>query len=132
MSAAANIIQLTPEEREAWQAHLDLAFPRKLMLRPDEVTAPLGIDARTVARLFERDATKPDKPWLQGIEFNGAEGERIHRRILRDAALLFYITSANYHPSDFLKLVFDVLEARSPRELLIIQQRIGELLRRAR
>lgn len=131
MSAGANIIKLTEEEREAWQAHLGLVFPHKLMLRPDELTEPLGVDLRTVARLFERDATKPDKPWLQGIEFNASAGERTHRRIHRDAALLFYVNSANYHPSDFLKLVFDALEGRSPRELLIIQQRISELLRRA-
>ena len=118
-------------EMEAWQASLGLVFPRKPMLRPDEVAAPLGVDQRTVARLFEVEVKGGEtRPWLMGIEFNaGREGERMSRRIPRDAAILFWALSANYTPADLLTLLLDVLDARTDTELLAVIQRANELIR---
>ncbi|MDF3058049.1 MAG: hypothetical protein K0R17_2264 [Rariglobus sp.] len=125
---------ITPAELDAWQASLGLLFPRKPMLRADEIAAPMGVDDRTIARLFEvevKGRTGERRPWLMGIEFNaGVKDERMTRRYPRDAVILFYALTANYVPADLLQLLFDVLENRTPQELAAILQRCSELLRR--
>ena len=124
---------ISKAEMEAWQPSRGLVFPRKAMLRPDEVAAPFGVDLRTVSRLFEVEQNRHGevRPWLMGLEFNaGRKGERLSRRIPRDNAILLWAHSANYTPADVIALLFDVLEARTDAELLAIAQRANELLRR--
>lgn len=112
----------------AWQELLDFLFPRVPMLRPDQVALGLGVDLRTVARLFDRpeDDTPPK---LHGITINAAAGERDTRRILRDSAILLYAERANFTPEEFQARIAEVLANRSPRELLLLQARINELIR---
>jgi hypothetical protein len=112
-----------------WQEHLDFLFPRAPMLRPDQIATAFGIDLVTVRRLFERgpDDNRPAK--LHGITINAAGGERDTRRILRDSALLLHMQRANYTPDEFLARIAEVLANRSPRELLLVQARIAELIR---
>ena len=89
---------VTPADLAAWEPHLGTLFPRVPMLRPDQIAGPLGVDLRTVARLFEVD-DRPDayRPWLKGIEFSaGDTGERKTRRFPRDNVILFWAHSANY------------------------------------
>ncbi|HTJ77962.1 MAG TPA: hypothetical protein VL357_03125 [Rariglobus sp.] len=120
-------------EMEAWQASLGFVFPRKPMLRPDEVATPFGVDLRTVARFFDVEQTREGeiRPWLMGLELNaGRKGERLSRRIPRDNAILLWAHSANYTPADVLNLLFDVLDKRTDTELLAITQRANELIRR--
>ena len=122
---------LTAADRALWEPALGLVFPRKPMLRPDEVATALGVDLRTVARLFEvdgRDLAK--RPWLMGIEFNARDGERMSRRIPRDAAILFWAASANYTPAELLSLLLDVLDARTDAELLAVISRAQAILKR--
>lgn len=129
-TATAQPLKLTREEREAWEPHLELMFPRKAMLRPGEVAEILGVDTKTVDRLFGTVPSRPETLRLLGIELNAGAGERQHRRILRDAAVLFYLARANYTPADFHRLMRGVLAQRSARELAVIQQMVGEELKR--
>lgn len=122
--------QLTLAQKEAWQASLGLLFPNLPMLRPDQVAKPLGVDLRTVSRLFEVDGrTDAKRPWLMGVEFNAGDGARMSRRISRDSAILFYALSANYEPAELLGLLLDVLENRTDAELLTIAERARTILK---
>jgi hypothetical protein len=112
-----------------WQEHLDYRLPRRAMVRPDEVGTFLGVDQKTIARMFGKKDVKL-APDLMGIEFNGGGDERQHRRILRDSAILYYALKANYTPDEFRARIFEVLTNCSARDLVLIQQAIGELIRR--
>jgi hypothetical protein len=112
-----------------WQEHLDYRLPRRAMLRPDEIGLFLGVDQKTVARIFGKKEVKL-APDLMGIEFNGGSDERQHRRILRDSAILFYAAKANYTPDEFRARIVEVLSNCSLRDLVLIQHALGELLRR--
>ena len=113
----------------SWQEHLDYRLPRRPMLRPEEIGEFLGVDQKTVTRIFGKKAVKL-APDLMGIEINGGTDERQHRRILRDSVILYYALKANYTPDEFRARLFEVLTNCSTRDLVLIQQAIGELLRR--
>lgn len=119
--------EATQLDLSLWQEHLDERLPHRPMLRPDEVAKFLGIDQKTVARIFDKEVA--DAVPLMGITINGAADERGHRRILRDSAILYWASKANYAPDEFRARILEVLRNCSASDLLTIQQSIGELLR---
>lgn len=126
----------TPDLR-TWQQHLDFLLPRKPTLRTDEIAAAVGVDKRTVERAFDGPAIdpvsgRPVRPWLFGFSINAGAGQRFTKRIPRECAILWLAHCANYDdPSQFLNALTEVAASRSLPELVILQQRIGELIRRA-
>lgn len=120
----------------AWQQHLDFLLPRAATLRTEQIAEAVGVDRRTVERAFEGPATDASgnlvRPWLLGFSINAAGGERFTRRIPRPAAVLWLAHCANYSdPAQFLDAITEVAASRSLPELVVLQQRIGELIRRA-
>lgn len=111
-----------------WQEHLDGRLPGRPMLRPDEVALFLGTDPKTVARIFAKDVA--DAAPLMGITINAGRDKREHRRILRDSAILYWASKANYTPDEFRARIVEVLANCSARDLALIQAALGELLRR--
>lgn len=119
----------------AWSEHLGSLLPRTPTLRADQIANAVGLNVRTVLRAFDgpaRDARgRLVRPWLLGFQFNAGTGQRMTRRISRDAAVLWIAHSSNYpSPADFLQAIADVLANRTTAELTLMQQRIGELLQR--
>lgn len=126
MAAGSRVSHMSAQDLEAWQLRLDSRFPRVDMLRPDQVAKGLGVDDRTVARLFAPD-DRENRQWLMGIEFSSGDGKRMARRIPRECAILFFAHSANFKPDDFLELLLDVVDNLHPRERLLLQQRLAQL-----
>jgi hypothetical protein len=119
-----------------WQPHLDFLLPRAATLRTEQIAEAVGVDRRTVERAFEgpaRDASgKLVRPWLLGFSINAAGGERFTRRIPRPCAILWIAHCCNYSdPDQFLDAITEAVASRSVPELLVLQQRISALIRRA-
>ncbi|HEY0966953.1 MAG TPA: hypothetical protein VGD88_06160 [Opitutaceae bacterium] len=112
----------------AWQEHFDFVLPRREMLRAEEIGAALGVDARTVHRLFE--TYENGVPRLLGHSINAGAGEREHRRYRRDSVILYLAERANYAPEDLRLRLLEVLGKQSLSELVLFQQAVGELIRR--
>lgn len=106
-----------------WQDHLDFLLPRKELLRGDEVARAVGCDDRTVLRLF-------DDARLKGHDINAATGQRQQVRYRRSGVILFLAQRSNYTPADLRQRLIEVLSTLSTRELVLVQQAIGELIRR--
>ena len=117
-----------------WQATLDYLLPRKATLRADEIARAAGVSTRTVDRAFDGpgvDATgKVVRPWLLGFTFNAANGERFTRRIPRDCAILWRAQCANHTAIDKVNMLSEAADALCARDLLILQQRIGAMLKK--
>lgn len=106
-----------------WQDHFDFLLPRKEMLRPDEVGVALGMDEKTIIRLFESRR-------LRGHEVNAGMGHRQHRRYRRDSVILYLAETANYGPDDLRLQLLNILINQPVSELVLFQQAVGELIRR--
>lgn len=106
-----------------WQEHLDFLLPRRELLRADEIANALGIDDKTVTRLFEARQ-------LAGHEFNTARGERQHRRYRRDSAILWLAERANYAPAELRLKLLGILIKQPLSELVLFHQALGEQIRR--
>lgn len=117
-----------------WQSTLDYLLPRKATLRADEIATAVGIDKRTVDRAFEgpaHDATgKIVRPWLLGFSINAAGGERYTRRIPRDCAILWLAHCANHTPEDKLNIFCEAADALAAKDLAILHQRLGAMLKK--
>jgi predicted DNA-binding transcriptional regulator YafY len=109
---------------KAWQDHLDFLLPRREYLRADEVASAIGVDERTVIRLF-------DDQRLMGHEINAASGERQHRRFRRSGVIIYLAKTANYEPSDFRARLYEVVDLMPAAEKALLYQRIGTQLRNA-
>ena len=116
MPAALQSIDLA-----SWQEHFDFLLPRRPMLRPDEVATALGIDVRTVLRLFEEGK-------LLGHEYNAAAGERMHRRYRREAVILLLAKTANYAPSDLRNRVLEIISQLPRADKAAVYQALGRSL----
>jgi len=123
MPAAAPKVHLT-----AWQEHFDFVLPKREMLRAEEIGVAIGVDARTVHRLFE--TYENGVPRLLGHTFNAGSGEREHRRYRRDSVILYLAERANYAPEDLRLRLLEVVGKQSLADLVLMQQAIGELIRR--
>lgn len=91
------------------------------MLRVDEVARALDLDERTVHRLFE-DAQ------LLGHEFNGATGQRMHRRYRREAVILLLARTANYAPADLRTRYLEALANLPLADKAHIYHALGKML----
>lgn len=118
----------SPLQFNAWQDEISFLLPStKDLLRPDEVAEALGTDIRTVARLAEtyrRNGT----PELLAFTLNAGQGQREHRRYLRNGVLLHLAASANFQPGDRAKRLVEVLHTCTPAEVAIVHQRAAQLL----
>lgn len=120
-----------------WQGHLDFLLPQVPTLRTDQIAKAVDVDRRTVERAFEGPARDPVsgrlvRPWLLGLSINAAGGERFTRRIPRAHAILWIAHCCNYSdPAQFLDAITEAVATRSVPELLVLQQRISALIRRA-
>ena len=112
-----------PNDFSAWQEHFDFLLPRREMLRGDEIAAAVGVDERTVMRLF-------DDAQLMGHEVNAATNLRQHRRYRRASVILWLAKGANYAPSDLRQRLLEVIANLPLSEKAIIHARLGELLKR--
>ena len=108
-------------DQAIWQEHFDFLLPKKELLRADEVAAVIGCDERTIQRHF-------DDARIHG--HNISRGIRQHIRYRRDSVILFLASRANYSPIDLHQRLIEVLAKQSPRELALVHQATGELLRR--
>jgi hypothetical protein len=120
MSAVAPKIDLA-----AWQEHFDFLLPRKELLRADEVAKALGCDERTILRHF-------DEGKLHGHDINAGTGQRQQIRYRRDSVILFLASRANYAPSDLRDRLLEVMAKQPVTDLVLLQQALGELIRRRR
>lgn len=107
-----------------WQEHFDFLLPKKELLRGDEVASALGIDERTVIRLFEDQQ-------LMGHELNAATNKRQHRRYRRASVILLLAKRANYVPTDLRQRLIEVILSLPTSDKTILYSRLGELLRRS-
>jgi hypothetical protein len=106
-----------------WQGHLDFLLPNKELLRADEVAKALDCDERTILRLF-------DDARLIGHDINAATGQRQQVRYRRAGVILFLADRSNYTPASLRERLLEILFKLSLRELVLMQQAIGELIRR--
>ena len=112
---------LQSTDLSAWQESLDFLLPRKELLRPDEVAGALGLDERTVLRLF-------DDAQLLGHEFNAAGGQRQHRRYRRAGVILLLAKRANYAPGDLRARVLEVIAQLPRADKALLYQALGRSL----
>lgn len=110
-----------PDDFRSWQESLDFLLPRKELLRPDEVAAALGLDERTVLRMFEEGR-------LHGHEFNAASGQRQHRRYRRASVILLLASRANYAPDDILARILEVIAQLPRSQKAALYQALGRAL----
>ncbi|HSI10391.1 MAG TPA: hypothetical protein VK961_00040 [Chthoniobacter sp.] len=106
-----------------WQEHLDFLLPRRELLRADQIAGAIGVDEKTIHRLF-------DSATLHGHEVNAAKGERQHRRYRRDSVILFLADRANYAPADLRLKLLGILIKQPLSELVLFHQALGEQIRR--
>ena len=106
-----------------WQEHLDFMLPRRELLRADEIAKALGVDEKTVTRMFEARQ-------IAGHEINTAKGERQHRRYRRDGVILCLAERANYAPADLRLKLLGILIKQPLSELVLFHQALGEQIRR--
>lgn len=114
--------KLPKVDATALQESLDFLLPRRELLRGDEVAKALGVDQRTLIRLF-------DDRKLLGHELNAAEGERQHRRYRRASVILYLAQTANYAPEDLRQRLIEVLEQLPTADKALIYQRLAAQLR---
>lgn len=108
-----------------WQERFDFLLPAKAFLRTVEVAKALGVTDTSVNNAF-------DAGRICGHQFNfRGEGDRLAKRIPRDAAIIYLAASANYTPAERLERICEVLATMPPRELALLVQRANALLRRA-
>lgn len=120
MAAAVQKIDLA-----AWQEHFDFLLPRKELLRADEVATALDCDERTILRHFEEGN-------LLGYDLNAGKGKRQQNRYRRDGVILLLAKRANYAPSDLRERLFEIIAKQPVTDLVLLQQALGELIRRKR
>jgi len=119
---AAPSAQIDGGGAREWQEHFDFILPRRELLRGDEVASALGVDTRTVHRLF-------DDAQLLGHELNAAAGERQHRRYRRAGVILLLSRRANYTPADLRHRLLEVIGTLSRADKALLHQSIAALLR---
>ncbi len=114
-----------------WRDHLDALLPRRPLLRADEIASAVGVNQRTIHRLFETYDLS-GLAALPGHSINSGTGKRAHRRYRRDGVILWLADTANYTPQDMRHRLISVMARQTLADLVLLQQALGEIINKRR